>query len=124
MSGDREGSAGSTHGGQAELTGGSVLVPVNPIAANHAEHVALENLWIAIEAAIGRGKLKREELDGRCVIMRVEQEPCSSCATGLKGDDLERMQRWSTSNGSARSWRGRCLVRMVPEADTRLSTTC
>jgi hypothetical protein len=65
-------------------SGGLVLIPINPVCANHAEHVAMENLRIAIERSILAGKLRPSQLTGCRVIMRVEQEPCSSCAAGLR----------------------------------------
>lgn len=68
--------------GTPGTTGGSVLTPVNPTAVNHAEHVALENLRRAIELAIAQGRLTRSQLRGRSVTVLVEQEPCSSCASG------------------------------------------
>lgn len=68
--------------GTPGTTGGSVLVAANPTAVNHAEHVALENLRLAIEDMLRRGVLTRENLRGRTVFVMVEQEPCPSCAAG------------------------------------------
>lgn len=71
--------------GRPGTTGGNVLVPANPVAANHAEHVSLENLRAAIDSALEQGTLQRSALRGRTVYLLVEQEPCSSCASGAGG---------------------------------------
>jgi hypothetical protein len=68
--------------GAPGTTGGSVLVPVNPTAVNHAEHVALENLRLSIETALAEGRITRASLIGRTVHVLVEQEPCASCGAG------------------------------------------
>lgn len=68
--------------GAPGTTGGSVLVPVNPTAVNHAEHVALENLRLSIETALAEGRITRTSLQGRTVHVLVEQEPCASCGAG------------------------------------------
>lgn len=68
--------------GAPGTTGGSVLVPVNPTAVNHAEHVALENLRLSIESALAEGRITRADLQGRTVHVLVEQEPCASCGAG------------------------------------------
>lgn len=67
---------------RGQVTGGSEFVAANPTAVNHAEHVALENLRAAIDGALQRGELTRASLRGRTVFLMVEQEPCSSCASG------------------------------------------
>jgi hypothetical protein len=69
--------------GKPGTTGGTELTPANPIAADHAEHVALENLRVAIEKALESKAITRADLVGKNVWVRVEQEPCSSCAAGL-----------------------------------------
>lgn len=53
------------------------LEPTNPLAQNHAEAVALENL------AGELNKLDPADLEGKHVWLLVEQEPCSSCASGI-----------------------------------------
>lgn len=71
---------------------GRLLVAVNPTASNHAEHVALERLAIAINTVLRRPNLWSKEpveydplLVSRAVYLLVEQEPCSSCAAGVGG---------------------------------------
>jgi hypothetical protein len=71
--------------GRPGTTGGDVFVPANPVAASHAEHVAVENLRAAIDGALEQGTLQRGTLRGRTVYLLVEQEPCSSCASGAGG---------------------------------------
>jgi hypothetical protein len=69
--------------GTPGTTGGDVFQPANPIAMDHAEHVALENLRAAIDAALAvPGASRAALLGGRTVFLMVEQEPCSSCASG------------------------------------------
>src|SRR5205085_1820670 len=55
--------------GAPGTTGGKVMRPTNPIADDHAEHVALENLRTAIEEGIARGEIQRSDLNGRTVYM-------------------------------------------------------
>jgi hypothetical protein len=71
--------------GTPGTTGGSVLTAVNPTAANHAEHVALENLRVQIDFALAMGDITSTDLRGRTVYLMVEQEPCASCASGSGG---------------------------------------
>lgn len=71
--------------GTPGTTGGNVLIPANPTAVNHAEHVALENLRQSIDSALAQGRITRSDLRGRTVFLLVEQEPCSSCAAGSAG---------------------------------------
>lgn len=73
--------------GTPGTTGGQILVPANPIATNHAEHVALENLRLAIETALAEGRITRADLRGRTVHVMVEQEPCASCAAGVASSE-------------------------------------
>jgi hypothetical protein len=70
--------------GKPGTTGGEVLKPANPIAENHGENVALENLRQALVEAL-QGE-KAPDLKGRKVWVLVEQEPCSSCASGIGTD--------------------------------------
>ena len=35
---------------------------------------------------LSRGEIQRSDLEGKNVWLRVEQEPCSSCASGLDSD--------------------------------------
>ena len=58
------------------------LKPANPLSASHAEAVALENL--ARELRLEIAKLDPAELKGKRVWVLVEQEPCSSCASGIR----------------------------------------
>jgi hypothetical protein len=74
--------------GKPGTSGGAVLKPVNPTAIDHAEQVALENLRVAIESELQAGRLTRADLVGRRVYLRVEQEPCSSCAAGIDNPDV------------------------------------
>jgi hypothetical protein len=74
--------------GKPGTSGGTVLQPANPTAVEHAEHVALENLRVAINAELQAGRLTRADLVGRRVHLRVEQEPCSSCAAGIDNPDV------------------------------------
>jgi Domain of unknown function (DUF4157) len=69
--------------GKQGTSGGTTLKPANPVAVDHAEHVALENLRSAIDAALESKVMTRQDLVGKNVWVRVEQEPCSSCAGGL-----------------------------------------
>lgn len=73
--------------GRPGTSGGSILVPANPTAINHAEHVALENLRLAIETALAEGRITRADLRGRTVHVMVEQEPCASCAAGVASSE-------------------------------------
>jgi hypothetical protein len=73
--------------GAPGTTGGTVLRPAYPRAVDHAEHVAIENVRVAIEEGLARapgepGAISRADLRGRTVYVLVEQEPCSSCAAG------------------------------------------
>ena len=73
--------------GTPGTTGGTVLRPAYPRAQDHAEHVAIENVRVALEEGLARppgepGAISRADLQGRTVFVLVEQEPCSSCAAG------------------------------------------
>jgi hypothetical protein len=70
--------------GKPGTTGGTTLTPTNPVAVDHGEHVALENLRGAIDSALESKAITRQDLVGKSVWVRVEQEPCSSCAGGLE----------------------------------------
>ncbi len=76
-------------------TGGDAFEAANPTAVDHAEHVALENLRAAIDAALADGSISRESLRGRTVFLLVEQEPCSSCASGAGGGRPGILQQFS-----------------------------
>jgi len=65
--------------GQSGTTAGD-LKAVNPLAGNHAEAVALENLGNELN------KLSDAEMVGKNVWVLIEQEPCSSCASGIGTD--------------------------------------
>ena len=81
--------------GSASAEGGTVLEPVNPTAVDHAEHVALEQLRRALQQALDNGTLARGDLQGRTVYVLVEQEPCSSCASGAGGGPPGVLQQFS-----------------------------
>ena len=68
--------------GAQGTTGGKVLTPSSPVASNHGEHVALENVRRGIDLALETGKVQRHDLQGRTIYLLVEQEPCTSC-TGV-----------------------------------------
>jgi len=75
--------------GKPGTTGGTILRPANPIATDHAEQVALENLRVAIEAnAKNKGISGNELTRGKKVWLLVEQEPCSSCASGIETENI------------------------------------
>ena len=69
--------------GKEGSTGGTELKPANPIAVDDAEQVSLANLSKAIDVGLKAKTITRKDLQGAQVWMRVEQEPCPSCASGL-----------------------------------------
>lgn len=81
--------------GAPGTTGGRTLIPANPTAIDHAEHVSLENLRLAIVQAIQQRRIVRADLRGRTVFVLVEQEPCASCAAGAGGGRAGILQQFS-----------------------------
>ncbi|MBN1428161.1 MAG: DUF4157 domain-containing protein [Anaerolineae bacterium] len=63
--------------GKPGTTSGKLLPATNNIAENHAEQVALANLKRELL------RLDKTKMVGKKVWLLVEQEPCSSCASGI-----------------------------------------
>jgi Domain of unknown function (DUF4157) len=71
--------------GQPGTSGGQVLTPANPLSTDHAEQVALNSLHGDLSALLKDATPAQRAalLQGKTVWVLVEQEPCSSCASGV-----------------------------------------